>query len=129
MPSDTFNGNLVAPRWPHHAASPLAARFEREMETANLSASAAARQELEESWRSKLEETHHRYRTATEAYRHVLQTLPEGLPPRPDGAVGRARQAESEALAEYARVLRIFTDLTIHGKMPDQQSATSDGVI
>ena len=28
------------------------------------------------------------------------------------------------ALAEYRRVLQIFTDLTIHGKLPEDQSAS-----
>ncbi len=87
----------------------------------------AAREELEEDWRLRLEGTLHRYRTASEMYRKVLQAQPDGLPPSPDGAVGRARQAESDALAEYTRVLRIFTDLTMHGKIPDQQSATNKG--
>jgi len=38
-------------------------------------------------------------------------------------ALMRARQAESRALAEYAQVLRTFADLTIHGKVPEEQPA------
>src|SRR5271169_6349956 len=29
----------------------------------------------------------------------------------------------NEALMEYSRLLRVFTDLTIHGKLPSEQSA------
>jgi hypothetical protein len=36
--------------------------------------------------------------------------------------VARARQAESEALAEYSRILRAFTDLTVNGKVPEEWS-------
>ena len=32
---------------------------------------------------------------------------------------GWARRAHETALAEYTRVLRIFTDLVVHGKIPE----------
>lgn len=82
----------------------------------------AARQELEDSWRSAVEEAHLRYKEATDAYRKLLAETPEGSVPRPDSALARARQVESEALAEYSRALRVFTELTIHGKRPEEQS-------
>jgi len=34
----------------------------------------------------------------------------------------RARQAESEAFAEYSRILRAFTELTVNGKVPEERS-------
>jgi len=120
MVADTHAGiNLVAPRRPHHRFPRVKAKCEREpeMEIPKFSTPTAARQELEESWRLRLDETLNRYHTATEAYRGLLQQQPEGMPPGPDGAGGLARQAESEALAEYTHVLRIFTDLTLHGNM------------
>jgi hypothetical protein len=77
---------------------------------------------VEEFWASKLEEAFHRYRAATVEYRKTLKEQ-AGLPPGPDGALERTRQAEAAALAEYKRVLRVFTDLTLYHKMPEEPSA------
>jgi CheY-like chemotaxis protein len=82
----------------------------------------AARQELEDLWRTKVEDARGRYAAATEEYRKLLDGTPEGVPPNPDSPVARARQAQSEALAEYSRVLRVFTELTVHGRRPEEQS-------
>jgi|SRR5579872_545160 len=84
-----------------------------------------ARHELEASWRSKLHETQERYQAATSRYRRVLQEQPKGLRQGPDDSLAGARQAESQSLAEYARVLRIFVDLTVHRKIPEEQEAAS----
>jgi len=64
---------------------------------------------MEESWRLrlKLEETLRRYLTAAQ-HRKALQERG----PAADDALARARQAESQTLDEYNRVLRVFTDLT-----------------
>jgi CheY-like chemotaxis protein len=83
---------------------------------------AAFRHELENLWRAKVEEAQRRYSAATEEYRKLLDGTPEGLPPNPDSPMARARQAQSEALAEYSRVLRVFTGLTVHGIWPEEQS-------
>lgn len=82
----------------------------------------ATRQALEDSWRLRVEETQARYRKATEQYRRVLQEQPNGISHDPKGALALARQAQSEALAEYLRMLRAFTDLTVHGKVPEERS-------
>ena len=95
---------------------------------ANL-ASSITRQELEDSWRLRLEETLIRYREATQQYRKLLQAQPDGRPLNPDGALALARSAESQALADYMGVLRIFTELTVNGKMPEARSAAgSNGI-
>jgi len=108
------------------AAPPhVGTRFEREMESQRFTAQMLARHELEEAWRRRLEQTLHQYRGATTEYRKLLQEEPDGRPPSPDSALARARQAESEALMEYSRVLRIFTDLTIHGKSPEETPSAS----
>jgi hypothetical protein len=83
----------------------------------------AMRQTLQESWRLRLEETQDRYHKATERYRRLLQEQPDGMSHDPKGAVALARQAESEALAEYFRILRAFTELTLNGKVPEERSA------
>lgn len=96
------------------------------MATLNVS---ATRQMLEESWRLRVEETRARYNKATEHYRHLLQQQPERAQREANGSLALARKAESEALAEYSRVLRTFTELTVNGKIPEQQPAAgSSGV-
>ena len=84
--------------------------------------SGATRQTMEDSWRVRLEETQARYQKATEQYRRLLQERPHGRSNDLDGALALARQQESEALAEYTRVIRLFTDLTVKGKMPEERS-------
>ena len=80
------------------------------------------RQELEDFWRRKVEEARARYQTATEEYRKLLDGMPEGLAPTPDSPLALARQAQSEALAEYSNMLRVFTELTVHGTRPEEQT-------
>jgi CheY-like chemotaxis protein len=80
------------------------------------------RQRLEDLWRSKLEQAQLQYRDATGEYRKLLADNLERPFPAPDDAVVMARQAESEALAEYTRVLRIFNELVLHGRPPAYQS-------
>jgi CheY-like chemotaxis protein len=90
------------------------------MEKPSFPASALGRRKLEDTWRAHLEESQRQYQDASNSYRKMLAEQRDGQPPRPDGPLARARQAESEALMEYARVLRLFTDLTIHGKLPEE---------
>ena len=83
----------------------------------------ATRQTLEDSWLLRLEEAQARYQKATERYRRLLQGQPDGTSRDPRGVLALARQAESQALAEYSRILRAFTDLTVNGKVPEERSA------
>jgi len=79
------------------------------------------RRELEGTWRNRFEDAHRRYSAATEVYRRLLGESPEGLPPAPHSELARAREAESEALAELTRVRQIFTELTVHNRLPEEQ--------
>jgi predicted alternative tryptophan synthase beta-subunit len=83
------------------------------------------RPQLEESWCLKVEEARERYQAATKQYREALLKQREGLAPGPDDshAVTLAREAESRAIAEYERVLLIFTELILHGRLLEEQSA------
>jgi hypothetical protein len=81
------------------------------------------RETLVDFWRMRVEETQAYYRKATEEYRRLLEERLGGTPHDPNGALALARQVESDALAEYCRVLRAFTDLTVNGKMPEQPAA------
>jgi len=80
------------------------------------------RRQIEESWWLRLQQAQTRYRTATAQYRRMLNQQPEGQTSSVDYSLLRAREAESQARAEYRRVLAIFTDLTLYGKIPEEQS-------
>ena len=86
-------------------------------------------QEGDESWHLKLLEAHSRYQTATTEYRRMLSGHPNGLAPGLDSSLSHARETESQALAEYMRVLAIFTDLTTHGKENGGPSSGGSGVL
>jgi hypothetical protein len=86
------------------------------------------RQETEAFWIEKLEEANRKYQSATARYRRLLQEKVEAPSPSSGGTLEQARQAESEALSEYTRVLKIFTDLTVNGTIPKEQpTRTADG--
>ena len=75
------------------------------------------RQELEHLWATRVRDARLRLAFA----RNYAKDL-EGVDPSPDGqqAYWMALHAERVALAEYDRVLRIFTDLVMEGKIPDE---------
>ena len=83
------------------------------------------RQELEAAWRTKLEEARRRYDLATGEYRTLLSETQPGKPSGSDRDLARARKAESEALADYSRVLRVFSRLAIDGKLPQDESGAN----
>jgi hypothetical protein len=76
---------------------------------------------VEDSWRQRLEKAQGCYRQATAQYRELLREYSQVTPDEPDGALALARREESEALAEYIRVLRLFTELTVKGQMPEER--------
>ena len=80
-----------------------------------------ARRDLEEAWRVRSEMARERYEMASRRYRKLLDEKPRGLIPRHDDPLALARHEESEALAEYMRILRLFTELTLHGRIPEEQ--------
>jgi len=90
--------------------------------TKNVSGLTPERRTLEELWRLRLKTAEVHYAYAREKLRNVLKTLPPGDTPSPDGsyAYQQALRAENIALSEYTRVLRIFTDLVVRSKIPEQ---------
>jgi hypothetical protein len=66
-----------------------------------------------------------RYKAANEEYKTMLEEQNNGQGGGPDAtdALMRARQAESQALAEYTHVLRNFTDVPVRDKVPEERSA------
>jgi hypothetical protein len=84
-----------------------------------------ARQDLEDAWRIRSEVARERYQTARARYRELLDAKPEELNPPQDDPLALARHAKSEALAEYTRILKLFTELTMHGRVPEEDLAAS----
>lgn len=80
------------------------------------------RKALEELWRSRLNEARLRVELARNFLREVLRDFRDGTAPQPDGdfAYRRALHAENSALAECDRILRVYHDLTVDGKIPDE---------
>jgi len=72
------------------------------------------RQESEESWRQRLDEVYQLYQIASARYRWLLEKTPESSSPDSMILLALAHNAESKTLAEYTRVLKIVTDLTVH---------------
>ena len=75
---------------------------------------------LEETWRDRLEQASHCYRSAQLEAAKASGEARSGDIPHPDGqfAASRALQVASTALAEYRRVLNIFNELVLNGKIP-----------
>jgi len=86
------------------------------------------REDLEDAWRVRSEMARERHETARRRYKKLLDEKPEGLIPRDDRALALARDAASEARAEYLRTLKGFTDLVVRGLVPEEQlSANANG--
>ena len=77
-----------------------------------------ARELLEEAWRLRCDQALHRYKRASAQYRNLLKEEPLNQALAAEHPLFLARAAESEALAEYSRILKLFTELTIHGRIP-----------
>jgi hypothetical protein len=79
------------------------------------------RHELEALWRERLQIARSNYDVAVAEFRKVSADLKQWPLPAPDGSAAfrQVRVAESAALNEYIRTLKIFTDLIVHGKTPE----------
>jgi CheY-like chemotaxis protein len=67
-------------------------------------------------WRRRLETALERYRTAAAEYQGCLQDAPHARLP---GELQHLIKAEADALEEHSRILAIFTDLVMDGKVPE----------
>jgi CheY-like chemotaxis protein len=81
------------------------------------------RRELEETWRSRVDEARRRYSAANGEYRRLLGGSTHGVPPEPDSALAHAREAESDALADLTRTVQDRGELTVRSKLPEQPLA------
>ena len=84
------------------------------------SAQGGSRRELEEFWLFRVRDARTHYQQAAEQRQRMVEELNQKLIPYTDGsfAIARARRAESTALADWGRVLSIYTDLLFKGKVP-----------
>jgi hypothetical protein len=78
--------------------------------------------ELQEEWRTRLEQARARYDQCTHEFQATEAEVNAGWLPISDGAVvmQTARIRESTAQNEYLRVLRVFSALVLYGRMPDE---------
>ena len=82
-----------------------------------------SRRELEDDyWRERLRTARITYEQAVAQFRRVLAEQRKWPLPEPEGsaAVRKSRLQESAARNEYMRVHKIFTNLTLHGKTPEE---------
>ncbi len=83
------------------------------------------KQQLEDLWRERLNTAKLRLDFARQYMKEVQRDRNSGDIPGPDGnfAYQKALRAENTALAEYNRVLRVFTKLVVDGKIPDERAS------
>ncbi len=82
------------------------------------------RRELEQLWKQKWEAAKLKLEQAAARVRETESAVRSGSVPEPQGfdAYSRALEAETIALTEYSHALRIYTDLVVHGKLPEEAS-------
>jgi hypothetical protein len=82
---------------------------------------AQSKLELENIWRARVREARLKYEEASNAFRATWgEHFESKLTADPTLAIERARDVETAALCEYVRVLKIYTNLTVHGKLPPE---------
>lgn len=83
-------------------------------------AQGGSRRELEKFWLFRVKDAQTHYQQAAEQRQRMVEELNQKLISYTDGsfAIARARRAESTALADWGRVLSIYTDLLVKGKIP-----------
>ena len=111
---------MIGPRRLYQDERDSNTRFEGKVITSDSTSPTS--QVLEEYWRVRLAAAETNYEATTLLYRHLVREA-DGL--HEDEALAAARQAQSEALTEYRKVLKVLTELT--GKMPEDQSVGTSG--
>lgn len=95
-----------------------------DMKKSKLASPVVAREELENRWRTKVEQAKERYQVATKQYDKLLEES-RGLTPAENSALLSARHEQSDALADLQRLLAIFTELTVDGRIPEEASTAN----
>ena len=84
------------------------------------------RHEVEAAWRERVDRARSRYEEKLAMRRQMVGERlewPISLSPDPDGrfALNQALKEESAARTEYMRILRIYTELILHGTPPEEE--------
>jgi len=79
-------------------------------------------QRIADLWRGRLLDARKKYDLAVTESKTVGTDFTAGTLPTPDGGQNMVNtlRAETRARNEYLRVLRIFTDLVVSGKRPEE---------
>ncbi len=87
-----------------------------------MSTPAPGRKAFEDVWRQRLQDAKLRLDFAHNYVLEVERDFPRAELPSPDGTLAhqKALRFETAALAEYRRVLQIYTDLMVRGTIPDE---------
>lgn len=72
-------------------------------------------------WRGRLIEARKKYDQAVAELQTASTALKAGTLPTFDGSTKQILRTETQALDEYMRILRIFTELVISGKAPEEE--------
>jgi hypothetical protein len=99
-----------------------AAEFDDAVRRSLRTQNTPARSELEDRWRKRVQLV----KLRLDLYRlqvKQIKELSEQIPP-PDGgfAYRQTLRAETAALADYCLTLRMFSDLVVEGKVPDENA-------
>ena len=86
---------------------------------------AEARKRAEQIYREKLRQAQNRYQFATAQIRQLQAEYSTGSVPSADGdfALRNALRNENDARSDYMRVLRVFTQLILHGEQPEENTS------
>ena len=88
------------------------------------------RSTLEDAWQERVNRARTKYEKnvaiCAELLAERMLAFPMQPSPDPDGTLTlrHALRREAEALREYLRILRIYTDLHVYGIIPDEDPAT-----
>jgi hypothetical protein len=77
--------------------------------------------ELEQAWQTRVRVAKQRYEESSREFIRLAGDLKNGRyqPPDCSEVLRQARQRECFALDEYMRILQIFSDLVVNGKLPE----------
>lgn len=79
------------------------------------------RRELEQLWRGRVAEAERRFKAARDRTNAVVRDFPvDGISPDGRYAYEQAVRHENAALAEYRRVVQVYTDLVTRGIVPGE---------
>lgn len=83
-----------------------------------------SRIEVEDRWRTRLAEAKRNHDRAVVQFRLAAEEYRTREIPASDGnlSLHQAISAESSARREYIRILRVFTDLVVQGRIPKDDS-------